>query len=792
MSMVTRRAYNQNIMKARGWVMLLLAAGGLAAAPGELPPPVARTVDFADVHPILLSRCAGCHGGLKPQAGLAVLNRADILRGGQHGAAIVSGNSAKSLLILRVSGMQEPRMPAGGPPLSAGEIGILRAWIDQGANWNPPGQAVWKPSLALRVPTIPEPVLANPLDSFLNDYFRRHNIIAPPPVADAVFARRAWLDLWGVVPGPEQLRTFEQVTRSDKRERLIDELLANRKNYAEHWISFWNDLLRNDEGVEYAGARQSITKWLRRALEENLPYDRFVSTLLNPERADDPMGYLVGVNWRGDISASQTPPMQAAQNSAQVFLGVNLKCNSCHDSFISRWKLKDAYGLASFFSEQELAIHRCDIATGETSQPRFLYPELGGIEPGAPAAARRAAVARLFTTKENGRFARTLVNRIWKDLMGRGLVGPVDDMDAEPWDPDLLDWLSADFVAHGYDIGHLLRRIMTSAAYQLPAVRLSAKPSQQYVFRGPLFRRLTAEQFSDSISAITGEWRVMAPRLAGEGVYAREWMFKTTALSTALGRPIRDQVITERNDDATTLQLLELVNGTTLDKMLYRGAARMLGELRPAPANLFDSGVVTSNKAVVDIDITGVRRLWLLLTDTDSYNPNLIVAGWANAELIGPSGATKLPEFATGGGFERRMLQIKNDNFDDAMVSPVPSRLVCDIAGKGYTRFHATVGVDKSSVRDDIGPRVRFFVFSEEPDPDQLVRVKPETPVPAPDFPHNTEGLIKLLYRSALSRDPDPGELRAARGFLSPKPTRDGLQDLLWSVFMSPEFQFIR
>jgi hypothetical protein len=303
---------------------------------------------------------------------------------------------------------------------------------------------------------------------------------------------------------------------------------------------------------------------------------------------------------------------------------------------------------------------------------------------------------------------------------------------------------------------------------------------------------LTAEQFSDSISAITGEWRVLAPRRAGEGVYAREWMFKTSALSTALGRPIRDQVITERNDDPSTLQLLELVNGATLDKLLYRGAARMLGELRPAPANLFDSGVVTSNKAVVYIDLTGVRRLWLLLTDTDSYNPSLIVAGWANAELSGPAGTIKLADCATGGSLERRMIQTKNETFADTLVTPVPSRLVCDIAGKGYTRFRATVGVDKSSVRDDIGPRVRLFIFSEEPDPDQLVRVKPEAPVPAPVFPHDTDGVITLLYRSALSRDPDPGELGAARVFLSPKPTRDGLQDLLWSVFMSPEFQFIR
>ena len=195
-------------MQERGWAVLLLA-GGLAAAPGELPPPVARTVDFAtDVHPILVSRCAGCHGGLKPQAGLGLLNRADILQGGSKGPAIVPGNSAKSLLILRVSGIKEPRMPAGGPPLSAGEVGILRAWIDQGANWNPPAESLWKPSLVLRSPPIPEPALANPLDSFLNDYFRRHDIVAETAVPDAIFARRAWLDLWGVVPGPEQVKAF--------------------------------------------------------------------------------------------------------------------------------------------------------------------------------------------------------------------------------------------------------------------------------------------------------------------------------------------------------------------------------------------------------------------------------------------------------------------------------------------------------------------------------------------------------------------------------------------------------
>src|SRR5262249_15572065 len=162
--------------------------------------------------------------------------------------------------------------------------------------------------------------------------------------------------------------------------RLVDRLLADNTNYAQHWISFWNDLLRNDEGVNYyseTATRKSITPWLINALETNLPYDQFVSKLLNPTGPQDPDGFLVGVNGRGLASASETPAMQAAQNSAQIFLGVNLKCNACHDSFISKWKLKDAYALAGFFSDDpHLQLYRCDIALDQRTEPGFLFPEL--------------------------------------------------------------------------------------------------------------------------------------------------------------------------------------------------------------------------------------------------------------------------------------------------------------------------------------------------------------------------------------------------------------------------------
>ena len=207
----------------------------------------------------------------------------------------------------------------------------------------------------------------------------------PPTVSDAVFARRAYLDVWGLLPSPEQYKVFAADTRPGKRQRLVRELLADRHKYAEHWISFWNDLLRNDEGVIYHGLRESISSWLFPAIEDNMPYDRFVRALLNPATLHDPKGFLIGVNWRGTVSASQIPAMQAAQNTAQIFLGVNLKCNSCHDSFISKWKLADAYGLASFFSDAPLDVYRCDKLTGAKAALKFIYPELGNVSGGRSA-----------------------------------------------------------------------------------------------------------------------------------------------------------------------------------------------------------------------------------------------------------------------------------------------------------------------------------------------------------------------------------------------------------------------
>jgi hypothetical protein len=633
-------------------------------------------------------------------------------------------------------------------------------------------------SLALKPPA------QGGVDRLLEPYFQTNRIPAAKPVSDAVFLRRAYLDLWGILPSPAAQQRFFVDPRPNKRALLIDELLANNRNYAEHFISFWNDLLHNDEGVIYHGERETITPWLLKALEQNRPYNEFAERLLNPQGKEDPNGFIRGVTWRGTVNASQTPTMQAAQNSAQVFLGINLKCNSCHDSFISHWKLKEAYALASFFSEEPLEIVRCDAPTNERAQPGFLFPGLASISADAPLATRRAAAAQAFTHPSNGLFARTIVNRVWRLLFGQGLIEPVDEMENPSWHPELLDWLAADLVAHNYDLKHLLRTVMNSQAYQRPS------STNSKTFAGPLPRRLTAEQFADSVAAITGEWRVRIDNRPVPGMYAREWRFKASAMTRALGRPIRDGAVTTRLTESTTLQALELVNGAVLNTWLADGAKRLLDQVEAAPAPMWDSGLMrATNRIKVDVDLTGRKQLRLLVTDVDSYDPTRTFVGWGEPRFVTASGET-----VPVAGVTLKKFTLAKDNVAmNVIPAELGKEIVIPLTG-APTRFQATLVMDGVSNDSEISPAVRGFAFDEPANLRRLVAAQGDTPLPRPTAPRTAVALTDSLYRAALGRAPTPAEMKLAVGIVAPtngKITREGIQDLLWMLLLSPEFQFI-
>jgi mono/diheme cytochrome c family protein len=565
----------------------------------QLPPAAARDIDFVrDVKPILQTSCVRCHARGRERGGFSIETRERLLKGGDDGPALVPGDSASSRLIALVSGLDPDEvMPKKGSRLTSDQIGLLRAWIDQGAPWDP-AVSFARPAPQNLVPRSPElpaeaSLPSNPVDRLLASYFAQHD---PAPVSlsgDRQFIRRATLDAVGELPTPEEVRAFVAARQADKRAQLVARLLADDRRYAEHWLTFWNDLLRNDyRGTGYIdGGRADITAWLYASLANNLPYDRFVAALVNPTPPSE--GFARGIVWRGVVNASQTPEMQAAQNISQVFMGVNLKCASCHDSFINDWQLSDAYGLASIYASSPLEMVECDRPTGKTARMKFLYDELGTVDPSAPRAVRLEQLSQVLTGPKNGRLARTIVNRLWARFMGRGFVEPVDDMDRPAWNQDLLDWLADDLVAHGYDLKHTMALVLTSQAYSRQAVDLTERP-EAYVFRGPAIRRLTAEQFVDGISAITGVWqdklaakvdvKLVSAHAAPVAGHTRAALANADPLMTALGRPNREQVVTVRTSAATTLQALELENGSTLAATLRRGAEQLM-QTRPLSTN---------------------------------------------------------------------------------------------------------------------------------------------------------------------------------------------------------------
>jgi uncharacterized membrane protein len=568
----------------------------IVATAGPLTEPQVQELNL-QVRTVLAHECFNCHGQAKVKGELRLDTKEHAFKGGKHGAVIVPGKPGDSELIRRIKlpRSHKDAMPGKGDGLSEVQIKLLEFWIEKGAPWpDGPLKSIYRvAALEPRTPNIPAVAgdREAPIDRFVDDYFAKHKIAWPEKIDDRTYIRRVYLDAVGLIPPADSIDAFMKDERKDKRERLVRSVLSRNDDYARHWLTFWNDALRNDySGTGYiTGGRFDITSWLYTSLRDNKPYDQFVKQLISPTK--ESKGFIEGIKWRGTVNASQRIEMQAAQNVSQVFLGLNLKCASCHDSFISDWKLDDAYAFANIFADTTLEINRCDKPTGKFAGRRVIFKELGDINPEAVTSERLKQLADFLVQPKDGRLARTLVNRLWAQLLGRGLVEPVDVMDNEPWSQDLLDWLASDFVATGYDLRQLLMKIMTSVTYQLPTVPLGDEAfvtSQDFVFKGMVRRRLTAEQFSDAISSTVSPIysdtlivRKLLPASALEGAsFARAALVKNDPFLTALGRPNRETVSTSRSSQANLLQALELTNGEQYNAVIRRGAVAWKSKYR--------------------------------------------------------------------------------------------------------------------------------------------------------------------------------------------------------------------
>jgi hypothetical protein len=557
----------------------------LAASTGVLP---LHAVDFVhEIAPILKTHCAECHMDDKHKGGLSMNTREDLMKENDDGLVMEPGNSSKSLMMrLITSDDEDERMPPKGKGLNEKEVELIAKWIDEGAAWEP-GFTFKKPSyeppLRPRRPMLPPAVDGrdHPVDRILDAHLRKQKTPRPAGIDDAAFARRAHLDIIGMLPTHASLQSFLADQDPRKRSKLVASLVADDQAYATHWLTFWNDLLRNDyAGTGYIdGGRKQISDWLYQSLFENKPYDRFASELIAPPSPES-AGFANGIKWRGEVSAGQTVPIQYAQSVGQVFLGINLKCASCHDSFTDNWKLTDSYGLAAAFSREKIEIARCDKPTGKIAEPYWLYPELGQIDASLPPEERLKQVAVLTTMTENGRFSRTIVNRIWHRLMGRGIVHPLDSMSSEPWNEDLLDHLATYLVDQKHDLKKVIVYICESEAYQSKAGALVSDDESKWKYAGPRAKRMTAEQFVDAVWQITGTTpekpSFQPPVGAGPSLQVRAGLMKSDLLMRALGRPNREQIVSSRPNDLTTLEAMDLNNADALSKLLEQGARQLI------------------------------------------------------------------------------------------------------------------------------------------------------------------------------------------------------------------------
>jgi mono/diheme cytochrome c family protein len=829
----------------RSSVILALALTPTAQSPGasltkaqlaELPPPAGHKIDFSkEIRPILETSCIKCHGRGKDKGGLKLETRETLLKGGDNGPAVIPGKSEESLLISLVQGFDpDSIMPKKGTRLTKEQIALLRAWIDQGLPWEA-GVTFGRLEPINLKPRKPEIAVGqesqNPIDVILYSYFATNGIRKAPAVDDRIFARRAYLDIIGLLPPPEVVSEFIEDRAPQKRSQLVRKLLDQGTDYAEHWLTFWNDLLRNDyKGTGYIdGGRKQITTWLYSALRTNMPYNEFVAELIHPRPESE--GFTKGIIWRGTVNASQTPQMQAAQNISQVFMGVNLKCASCHDSFINDLTLADAYGLAGVYSDSPLEMVRCDKPLGKTAEPRFFYPELGAFNPHGTKAERTARLAKLLTQPNNGRLSRTLVNRLWQRFFGRGLVEPVDEMEKPAWNSDLLDWLAEDFAAHGYDIKHLIYQIVTSEAYQLPAQNYPEQTDGNFTFKGPAVRRMSAEEFRDALTTLTGiGYPSPAADISGDDVRRKKflppipihflWNQTNAAERAAAGHLYFRKTfhLDDVPEDATAAALCDnsftlYINGREVGKgddfktayvydvrqYLRKGenliAADAVNHLRdntiPAPGQkvsdeqqnpagfIFYARLRTTSGGKEKVGDFSSDKSWKCSEAAPKgwETANFSDTAWKHASVLGEMGMVpwrvtkdymigRLASFYPGGV---RAALVSADSLTTALGRPNRDQTVTTrpLAATTLQALELTNGETLADILKRGAARLRA----------------------AREF--NEERWVADIYLRALNRKPERGEVQLARQ-LAGKPVRaDGVEDVLWAVTMLPEFQLI-
>jgi hypothetical protein len=417
-----------------------------------------------------------------------------------------------------------------------------------------------------------------------------------PTCTDSEFIRRAFLDAAGILPTPEEVQKFVADSASDKRAKLIDGLLE-RPQFVDYWSYKWSDLLLLSTRKLPQPAVWAFYQFIRQSVADNKPWDRFARDILTASGS-------TLHNGAGNYFALHKDVSDLTEATSVTFLGMSITCCRCHNHPLEKWTQDQYWSMANLFSRVALKngdrsgeIIVLSQPTGDVPHPRRSLPMPPAPLDGKPLALdsnadRRQYFADWLTAPENPYFARAVINRVWRNFLGRGLVEAEDDLRQTnpPTNQELFDALAKDFVAHQYDVKYLIRSIMNSATYQRSSKPLPENEADDRFYSHYLIRRLSAEVALDAYSQVTGVptpfTKVHSGDAGGFTAYGG-YPLGTRALQLAdsqvasvfldaFGRPDRTQTCScERQQDSSVSQALHLNNGQTLNDKIRAKNSRV-------------------------------------------------------------------------------------------------------------------------------------------------------------------------------------------------------------------------
>lgn len=461
-----------------------------------------------------------------------------------------------------------------------------------------------------------EPESWGPIDDFVAEKWRAMQIAPAPLCSDAEFLRRVSLDLTGLPPTADAVRAFMADGRDTrvKRAELVQRLLASDA-FVDHWTNKWADLLQvNPKFLGMEGAT-GLRDWIRRQVADNVPYDRFAREILTA----------VGSNREHPAAAyfkTLRDPALTMENTTHLFLGVRFNCNKCHDHPFERWTQDQYFETAAYFAQVALekdpeskdrtiggtAVEDAkplwevvkDAETGEIKHdrtgkdvaPKFPFE----CRHDAPEnATRRQQLAAWLTAADNPYFAKSYVNRLWGHLFGTGIIDPIDDIRAgnPPTNPALLDHLTREFVASGFDVRKVLAEICTSRTYGLAITSTKWNEDDRINYSRALPRRLPAETLYDALHAVVGVPTNFPGYPAGTRAAALPDVASTLGggFLQTFGKPVRESACEcERSSGVALGPVMALVSGPAVGDVLAdrSSAIAKLVEAQPDDSLLVD------------------------------------------------------------------------------------------------------------------------------------------------------------------------------------------------------------